>query len=167
MAEKLRWYIAQANFGMEALAIENLKKRIKESSLEDKFGRIETPQETNALNKDLFPGYVLVQMIMTDETWHLVKETPKIVTFISSNRSKPMPINPVEAEKILGCPLSDYSATTIPKGANVEIIDGPFSGYKGIVDGVDDEKGLANLTIDMKGRSTPISMEIEKIKQSE
>lgn len=167
MSQKIRWYIAQANFGLESLAIDNLKKRIKEHGHEEWFGQIKTPIDTNVANKDLFPGYVLVQMIMNDESWHLVKDTPKIVTFLGSNRSRPLPISTTEAEKILGCSLSEFEKPELAPGMDIEIIDGPFRGYGGILTGLDVEKGLAELTIDMKGRTTPISMEIKNIRKLE
>lgn len=172
MSTKLRWYIVQSNFDYETLAIENLLKRIEDAGMNSLFGKILTPVE-NIDKKDkrkhdqMFPGYILVQMVMNDETWHLVKETPKIINFLGSNRSKPIPISPKEAEKILGEKKEDSNPSVsygFSKDDKVLISSGPFDGFDGVIISVNESKKVANVNVDILGRTTPADINIDDLK---
>lgn len=171
MSEKLRWYIVQSSFGFEKLVIESLKNRISDSSYGALFGKIASPAENvdkkdKRKNDDLFPGYVLVQMVMNDETWHLVKETPKVINFLAASKSRPTPISPKEAEKILGHGVEIKSPNELQVDDAISVTDGPFKDYSGVVKDINKENKTAQVMIMIFDRETPATLELNQLKKS-
>ena len=174
-----RWYVVQAFSGFEAQAKTSLQERINQANLQDSFGEILVPTEEVTemragtqyrSERKFFPGYVLVQMDMTDESWHLVKEVPKIISFIGGTEDKPAPITDAEVDAILRR-VQDGSAKPKPKvlyepGEVIRVIEGPFNDFNGVVEQVDYEKSLMKVSVSIFGRSTPVELEFGQVKKT-
>jgi len=175
----LRWYVVHAYSNFEHRVVESLKERIKRDGLESKFGEVLVPTESVVEMRDghkrkserkFFPGYVLVQMEMDESTWHLVKETPKVLGFIGGTAEKPAPITDREADTILRR-VEEGVDKPKPKvlfsaGEVVRVIDGPFNDFNGVVEAVNYEKSRLQVAVQILGRSTPVELEfghVEKI----
>ena len=174
-----RWYVVQAFSGFEAHAKASLQERIIQANLQDSFGEILVPTEEVTemragtqyrSERKFFPGYVLVQMDMTDESWHLVKEVPKIISFIGGTEDRPAPITDAEVDAILRR-VQDGSAKPKPKvlyepGEVIRVIEGPFNDFNGVVEQVDYEKSLMKVSVSIFGRSTPVELEFGQVKKT-
>lgn len=177
MSEK-RWYIIQAFSGYEKQVQRSLIERINRSELTEFFGDVLVPTEEVIEMKDgkkrtterkLFPGYVLINMEMTEEAWHIVKSCPNINGFIGGTPENPAPISKVEADRILNR-LNQSSDAPRPKtmfepGEEVLVIDGPFTDFKGLVEKVDYEKSKLHLTVSVFNRPTPVELEFSKVEK--
>lgn len=175
----MRWYIVQAFSGYEKQVQKFLKERIERSDVADMFGEVLVPTEEVVEMKDgkkckserkFFPGYVLIQMQMNDDTWHVVKDCPRIMGFIGGTPEKPAPITPDEAERILNR-LRNDSATPRPKtlfepGEEVLVVDGPFTDFRGIIERVDYEKAKLQLTVMVFNRPTQVELEFSKVEKT-
>ena len=145
----------------------------------DKFGRILVPTEEvvemrggkkRSSERKFFPGYVLVEMELNDETWHLVKNVPKVMGFIGGSGDRPTPISEAEVDEILGR-VRDGQEKPKPKvlfevGEMVRVIDGPFNDFNGVVEGVNYEKNRLNVSVTIFGRSTPVELEFEQVEKA-
>lgn len=174
----MRWYIIQAFSGYEKQVQRSLTERIKRSEFADLFGDILVPTEEVIEMKDgkkrtterkLFPGYVLVNMHMQDETWHIVKTVPNINGFIGGTPEHPAPISKIEADRILAR-INQSGDTPRPKtlfepGEEVLVVDGPFTDFKGLVEKVDYEKSKLHLTVSVFNRPTPVELEFAKVEK--
>jgi transcriptional antiterminator NusG len=174
----LQWYVVHAYSGYEDYVMRTLKERIKRLSLEDKFGEILVPTEEVVEMRDgkkrksdrkFFPGYVLVQMEMNDDTWHLVKESPKVLGFIGGTSDRPAPISDKEADAILQR-IEDGVDRPKPKvlfepGEVVRVIDGPFTDFNGVVEEVNFEKSRLRVSVLIFGRSTPVELEFGQVEK--
>ncbi len=174
-----RWYVVHAYSGFEKQVKRSLEERIKLAGLEDKFGQILVPTEEVVEMRDgqkrrsdrkFFPGYVLVQMEMDDETWHLVKSVPKVMGFIGGTSDKPAPISDKEAEAILAR-MQEGAEKPRPKvlfepGEVVRIIDGPFNDFNGVVEEVDYDKNRLRVEVSIFGRSTPVDLEFSQVEKA-
>lgn len=177
MSDK-RWYIIQAFSGYEKQVQRSLIERIKRSEYADFFGEVLVPTEEVVEMKDgkkrtterkLFPGYVLIEMQMQDETWHIVKNCPNINGFVGGTPENPVPISKAEAERILKR-IDQSSDAPRPKtlfepGEEVLVIDGPFTDFKGLVEKVDYEKSKLHLTVSVFNRPTPVELEFSKVEK--
>lgn len=175
----LRWYVVHAYSGFEAQVKRSLEDRIKLKGMEDKFGQILVPTEEVIEMRDgqkrksdrkFFPGYVLVQMDMGDETWHLVKDTPRVMGFIGGTSDKPAPISEKEAQSILER-VQEGAERPRPKvlfeaGEVVRINDGPFNDFNGVVEEVDYEKNRLRVEVSIFGRSTPVDLDFSQVEKS-
>jgi|TARA_B110000003_G_scaffold83968_1_gene85956 transcriptional antiterminator NusG len=155
-----------------------LEERIKLLGLEDKFGEILIPTEEvvemkegakRSTERKFFPGYVLVQMEMNDETWHLVKEVPKVLGFIGGSSDRPAPITEVEANRILqrveeGVDKPQPKVLFEP-GELVRVTDGPFNDFSGVVEKVNYEKNRLQVAVQILGRSTPVELDFEQVEK--
>jgi transcriptional antiterminator NusG len=155
-----------------------LRERIKRSNLQDKFGEILVPTEEVVEMRDgkkrksdrkFFPGYVLVQMEMNNDTWHLVKEAPRVLGFIGGTSDKPAPISDAEANTILQR-VEDGADKPRPKvlfepGEVVRVIDGPFTDFNGVVEEVNYEKNRLRVSVLIFGRSTPVELEFTQVEK--
>lgn len=173
-----RWYVVQAYSGFEHQVARSLRDRIKRVGLEDKFGDIMVPTEEVVEIKEgqkrrserkFFPGYVLVQMEMDDETWHLVKEVPKVLGFIGGAKDRPTPISDKEAESILRR-IQEGAEKPRPKtlfepGEVVRVTDGPFNDFNGTVEEVNYEKNRLRVAVSIFGRSTPVDLEFSQVEK--
>ena len=177
--EKL-WYVVNTYSGHEAKVKEKLEMRAASMGFEDYIFRVVIPEETviekNAKGeekekkKKMFPGYVLVEMIMTDEAWYIVRNTPGVTGFLGSSGkgAKPKELTPQEIDKILvGMGMSRVNVDTeLKAGTKVDIIDGPFKGMTGTIDNVDVANNKLNVLIDLFGQETPVEVELFQVNVS-
>lgn len=173
-----RWYVVHAYSGFENQVKKSLQERIKRAGMEDQFGEILVPTEEVVEMKDgqkrrserkFFPGYVLVQMEMTDDSWHLVKEVPRVMGFIGASRDRPAPISEREAEQILDR-VREGVEKPRPKvlfevGEVVRVTDGPFNDFNGVVEEVNYEKSRLRVAVLIFGRSTPVELEFSQVEK--
>ena len=166
-----RWYVLHVYSGFEQQAVRSLKERIKHSGMEDRFGDILVPTEEvvemrggqkRKSDRKFFPGYLLIQMEMDDETWHLVNEVPKIMGFIGGTSDRPAPITEKEAQRIMDR-IQEGVEKPRPKvlyepGEVVRVIDGPFVDFNGVVEEVNYEKSRLRVSVTIFGRSTPVEL---------
>ncbi len=182
MAElKSEWYVVNTYSGHENKVKANLEMRSASMGMTDYIFRVIVPTriETELKNgeetkkeKKSFPGYVLVEMIMTDESWYVVRNTPGVTGFIGSSGggAKPIPLFPEEVEPILasmGIDESEEIVSDIEVGDTVQLIDGAFSGMNGRVNEIDTEKGLVVVSVDLFGQLTPVDIEYNNVKKVE
>lgn len=178
-----RWYVVHAYSGYEKYVREALQERIRRDALEDKeleakFGEILVPTEEvvelksgqkRKSERKFFPGYVLVEMVMDEQTWHLVRSTPKVLGFIGGTSDKPAAISAKEAEIILQR-MQDSSEKPKPKilfevGEVVRVIDGPFADFNGVVEEVNYEKNRLRVAVLIFGRSTPVELQFDQVEK--
>ncbi|QIK37192.1 transcription termination/antitermination protein NusG [Caldichromatium japonicum] len=173
-----RWYVIHAYSGFEAQVKRSLEERIRRAGLGHLFGTILVPTEEvvemragqqRKSERKFFPGYVLVQMEMNDETWHLVKSVPKVMGFIGGTTDRPVPIPDFQAEAILQR-LQEGSEKPRPKvlyeaGEAVRVIDGPFADFNGVVEEVDYDKSRIKVSVAIFGRSTPVELEFSQVEK--
>jgi transcriptional antiterminator NusG len=175
----MRWYVVHTYSGFEKSVSRSLKEHIRRAGMEDKFGEILVPTEEvmemksgqkRTSERKFFPGYVLVQMEMTDETWHLVKNVPKVSGFIGGSGMKPTPITDKEAEAIVqqvkeGVEKPKPKFSFMP-GEQVRVIDGPFADFNGTVEDVNFEKSKLKVSVSIFGRMTPVELEFSQVEKS-
>lgn len=175
---KKRWYVVHAYSGFEKYVMQAIQERIRLDHLEEKFGDILVPTEEvvelragqkRKSERKFFPGYVLVEMVMDEQTWHMVKSTPKVLGFIGGTSDKPAPISPKEAETILQR-MQDSSEKPKPKvlfevGEVVRVIDGPFADFNGVVEEVNYEKNRLRVAVLIFGRSTPVELQFDQVEK--
>ncbi len=173
-----RWYVVHAYSGFESQVKRSLEERVKRFEMDDLFGEILVPTEEvvemrggqqRRSERKFFPGYVLVQMEMTDETWHLVKDVPKVMGFIGGTGDKPAPISDKEADSILQR-VQEGVEKPRPKvlfepGEVVRVVDGPFNDFNGVVEDVDYEKSRLKVSVLIFGRSTPVDLEFGQVEK--
>lgn len=175
----LQWFVVHAYSNYEQKVKASLEERIKRFGLEDKFGQIMIPTEEvvemregqrRRSERKFFPGYVLVQMEMNDETWHLVKEAPKVLGFIGGTSDKPAPITDAEADAILNR-VQEGADKPRPKvlfepGEVVRVTDGPFNDFSGVVENVNYEKNKVRVAVQILGRSTPVELDFGQVEKA-
>lgn len=175
----MRWYVVHAYSGFEKKVAAALRERVALYGMEDRFGEILVPTEEvveikggqkRKSERKFFPGYVLVQMELDDETWHLVKETPRVMGFIGGKADKPAPITDREAETILQR-VHDSEDKPRPKtvfeaGEVVRVVDGPFNDFNGVVEEVNYEKSRLRVSVSIFGRSTPVELEFTQVEKA-
>jgi len=174
-----RWYVVHAYSGYEKKVATSLRERIALMGMEDRFGEILVPTEEvvemkggqkRKSERKFFPGYVLVEMVLDDETWHLVKETPRVMGFIGGKADKPSPISAKEAEAILQR-VHDSEEKPRPKtifepGEVVRVVDGPFNDFNGVVEEVNYDKSRLRVAVSIFGRSTPVELDFTQVEKS-
>jgi transcriptional antiterminator NusG len=174
-----RWYVVHAYSGFEAQVKRSLAERIRRSGLDEQFGDILVPTEEvvemrggqqRKSERKFFPGYVLVHMEMTDETWHLVKSVPKVMGFIGGTGDRPAPISDREVDAILQR-VQEGVEKPRPKvlfepGEVVRVVDGPFNDFNGVVEEVDYDKSRLKVSVLIFGRSTPVDLEFSQVEKS-
>lgn len=175
----LRWYVIHAYSNYEHKVKTSLIERIKRFEMEDKFGEILVPTEEvvemregqkRRSERKFFPGYVLVQMEMDDDTWHLVKEVPKVLGFIGGTMDQPAPISDQEAAAILSR-VQEGVDKPRPKvlfepGEVVRVNDGPFNDFNGVVEHVNYEKNKVRVAVQILGRSTPVELDFGQVEKA-
>ncbi len=175
-AKDKRWYVIQAYSGYEKRVRQSLLEYIERNGMQDDFGEILVPTEEvvemkggqkRISERKFFPGYVLVHMRLTDETWHLVKSVPKVSGFIGGTENRPMPITDREAEEIIQ-QVSDSvdkpkMKFTFAPGELVRIIDGPFAEFNGTVEDANFEKAKLRVSVTIFGRSTPVELDFTQV----
>ena len=175
----LRWYVVHAYSGMEKAVERNIIERINRAGMQGKFGRILVPMEEvveikngqkKTTERKFFPGYVLVEMIMDDDTWHLVKHTNKVTGFVGGAKNRPSPISEAEVMKIVN---QMQEGTEKPRhkvefevGEYVRVKDGPFTDFNGSVEDVNYEKSKVRVSVTIFGRPTPVELEFSQIEKT-
>lgn len=174
-----RWYVVHAYSGYEKQVMRSLNERVQRFGKEELFGEILVPTEEvveirngqkRKSERKFFPGYVLVQMEMNDDSWHLIKDTPRVMGFIGGTANKPAPITEKEADAILQR-VQDGAEKPRPKtlfepGEMVRVIDGPFADFNGVVEEVNYEKSRLHVAVMIFGRSTPVELEFIQVEKA-
>lgn len=173
-----RWYVVHAYSGYEKQVMRALTERIDLSPFPEKFGEVMVPSEEvvemragkkRRSERKFFPGYVLVEMELDDDTWHLVKETPRVMGFIGGKADRPAPISEAEANVILQR-VRDGSEQATPRtmfepGELVRVVDGPFNDFNGVVEEVNYEKSRLQVAVTIFGRSTPVELDFGQVEK--
>jgi transcriptional antiterminator NusG len=174
-----RWYVVHAYSGFEKQVMRSLQDRIERAGMQDMFGQILVPTEEvvemkggqkRRSDRKFFPGYVLVEMEMTNETWHLVKDVPKVMGFIGGTADRPAPISQKEAEAILNR-VQEGADKPRPKvlfepGEMVRVVDGPFNDFNGVVEEVDYDRSRLKVAVLIFGRSTPVELDFHQVEKA-
>jgi len=174
-----RWYVVHAYSGMEKAVERNIIERIQRSGMQSKFGRILVPTEEvvemkngqkKTTERRFFPGYVLVEMIMDDESWHLVKHTNKVTGFVGGAKNRPAPISQDEVQKIVS-QMQEGSDKPRHKvefmvGELVRVKEGPFTDFNGSIEEVNYEKNKVRVSVTIFGRATPVELEFGQIEKT-
>jgi transcription termination/antitermination protein NusG len=174
-----RWYVVHAYSGFEKSVQRTLVERIARAGMQDKFGQILVPVEEviemkggqkSITERKFFPGYVLVEMDMDDESWHLVKSTPRVTGFIGGTATKPTPITQKEVDKIMA-QMQEGVEKPRPKvlfetGEMVRVKDGPFTDFNGTVEEVNYEKSRLRVSVTIFGRATPVELEFAQVEKA-
>ncbi|EAW29680.1 transcription antitermination protein NusG [marine gamma proteobacterium HTCC2143] len=173
-----RWYVVHAYSGYEKKVANMLKERIELHKMQEKFGDVLVPTEEvvemrggqkRRSERKFFPGYVLVEMELGDDTWHLVKETPRVLGFIGGKADKPAPITEAEANTILQRVESGEAPkpkTLFEPGEMVRVVDGPFNDFNGVVEEVNYEKSKLHVAVLIFGRSTPVELDFGQVEKA-
>jgi transcription termination/antitermination protein NusG len=175
----LRWYVVHAYSGMEKAVERNIIERIQRAGMQSKFGRILVPTEEvvevkngvkRTTERKFFPGYVLVEMVMDDETWHLVKQTNKVTGFVGGAKNRPAPISEEDVQKIVG---QMQSGSEKPRhkvefqvGEVIRVKEGPFTDFNGNVEDINYEKSKLRVSVTIFGRSTPVELDFSQIEKT-
>jgi len=174
----MRWYVLHVYSGFEQQALRSLRERISGSPLAECFGDVLLPTEEvvemkagqkRKSDRKFFPGYLLIQMEMNDDTWHLVNEVPKVMGFIGGTSDRPAPITDKEAQRIIDR-IQEGVEKPKPKilfepGEVVRVIDGPFMDFSGVVEEVNYEKSRLRVAVTIFGRSTPVELEFGQVEK--
>lgn len=174
------WYVVHTFSGFEQKARAALEERIKQFGRQEDFGQILVPEEqvtertkTGKMRntaRRFFPGYILVQMNLTNETWHVVKDTPKITGFVGGTNKNPPKISEVEVKRILGQmeqgTVQAKPKLTFEKGEAIRVVEGPFANFNGTVDEVRPEKGRLRVMVSIFGRATPVDLEFTQVQKT-
>ena len=174
----LRWYVVHAYSGMEKAVERNIQERIVRSDMQSKFGRTLVPVEEvveirnrqkRTTERKFYPGYVLVEMIMDDETWHLIKHTNKVTGFVGGAKNRPAPISEAEVQEIIS---RMQEGTDKPRhkveflvGESVRVKEGPFTDFNGSVEDVNYEKSKVRVSVTIFGRATPVELDFSQIEK--
>jgi transcriptional antiterminator NusG len=172
-----KWYIVHVLSGFENRVLKTLKERIVNHNMTEYFAEILVPEESVVANvngkkrtmkKKYFPGYVLIKMIMSEKTWHLVKDTDKITGFIGGTKDKPMPISDEEALSMTASLAEGFKRTrsvaNFSEGDSVKVIEGPFASFVGVVENISD-KGKVKVQVSIFGRPTPVELEFSQVEK--
>ncbi|MBX5467806.1 MAG: transcription termination/antitermination protein NusG [Firmicutes bacterium] len=170
------WYVIHTYSGYENKVKANLERRVASMGMEDKIFRVVVPMEEELEVKDgrkklvkkkVFPGYVLVEMIMTDDSWYVVRNTPGVTGFVGSG-SRPIPLQEHEVHMILGKDLSgtpELPRVNLTVGQEVQVVDGPFEGFSGRIEAISPERGKVKVIVSMFGRDTPLELDFTQVSE--
>lgn len=174
-----QWYVVHVYSGMEKSVLKAMMERIERAALQTFFGKILVPSEEvveikggqkSITERRIFPGYVLVEMDLTDETWHLVKSTPRVTGFLGGKGNRPAPISEKEVDKILS-QMEEGVEKPRPKvlfevGEMIRVKDGPFADFNGNVEDVNYEKSKVRVSVAIFGRSTPVELDFGQVEKA-
>ena len=174
----MRWYVVHAYSGMEKAVERNILERVSNAGMETRFGRTLVPTEEvvelkngqrRTTERKFFPGYVLIEMAMDDETWHLVKNTSKVTGFVGGARNRPAPISEADVQKIVD-QMKDGTEKPRHKvefivGEYIRVKEGPFTDFNGTVEDVNYDKNKLRVSVTIFGRSTPVELEFSQVEK--
>lgn len=173
-----KWYVVHAYSGFEKKVAQSIEEQARQAGMEDMFERVLVPTEEvvemrrgSKINSErkFFPGYVLVKMEMTDQSWHLVKNTPKVTGFLGG-QGRPSPITEAEANRILHQVEEGVDrpkpSVTFEVGEQVRVCDGPFNSFNGLVEEVDEERARLKVAVSIFGRATPVELEYSQVEKN-
>ena len=175
LPQERNWYVLHTYSGYEDAVAKSLKQRIESLGMEDKIFNVLVPKEKKikikggkrkVVEEKIYPGYVLVEMVVTDDSWYVVRNTPNVTGFVGAGTT-PVPVSPQEIEflkKRMGGEEPQYKIE-VKKGDLVKIIDGPFKDFDGKVDDIDEERGKVKVLVNMFGRDTPVELDSLQIKK--
>ena len=173
-AEEAQWYVVHAYSGHEEKVKKNLEKRIESMDMHDKILEVFVPMEDEIEIKDgkrrhvqkrIFPGYILVKMVMSDESWYVVRNTPGVTSFVGSG-NKPVPLQENELRSILKQVKQEPQIRVeFQLGESVRVVDGPFADFLGKVDEINAEKGKLKVLVNMFGRETPVELDLLQVEK--
>jgi transcriptional antiterminator NusG len=174
----MRWYVMHVYSGFEKKAKQAILEKAEKQNLMDKFEEILVPTEEVvevrrgakvSAERKFFPGYVLIKMEMTDQTWHLVRDTPKVTGFLGGSGTRPVPISETEAQRIMSQVKEGIErprpSITFEIGEQVRVCDGPFNSFNGMVEEVDEERSRVKVSVSIFGRSTPVELEYAQVEK--
>jgi transcriptional antiterminator NusG len=172
-----QWYVVHVYSGFERKVAQSIEEQAKQAGMADRIEQVMVPTEEVVearrgakvtVERKFFPGYVLVKMAMTDETWHLVKNTPKVTGFLGG-RGRPTPINEAEAQRIMHQVQEGIErpkpAVVFEVGEQVRVSDGPFTSFSGFVEEVDEDRARLKVAVSIFGRSTPVELEYAQVEK--
>ncbi|MEE2693111.1 MAG: transcription termination/antitermination protein NusG [Pseudomonadota bacterium] len=172
-----KWYIVHAYSNFEKKVADSIKQAAKEKGLEEHISEVFVPTEDVqevrrgrkiTTERRFFPGYVLVKMSLTDQTYHLIKDTPKVTGFLGSGK-KPLPVSQKEVDRIRGVIEESVerprSTITFEIGENVRVVDGPFASFSGVVEDVDEDTARLKVAVSIFGRATPVELEFAQVEK--
>lgn len=178
MTNKMNWYVIQVRSIHERTVLEALNERIQQQGMTEKFGQIIVPTEEivevrqgrkRKTARKFYPGYILIEMEMDEDSWYLVQKTPGVVKFIGGTSDKPVPLSQAEVDKILQR-IQEGSDKPRPKvlfevGEVVRVVEGPFADFSGVIEEVNYEKNRLSVSVVIFGRSTPVELEFPQVKK--
>ena len=172
-----RWYVVHVYSGFEKKIAQQIKEQAAQKGLADHVDEVLVPAEEVvemrrgqkiSAERKFFPGYVLVKMELTDQTWHLIKDTPKVTGFLGT-KTRPSPISDAEADRIIKQSAEGVErarpAVLFEIGEQVRVADGPFTSFNGTVEDIDEEKGRLKVSVSIFGRSTPVELEYSQVEK--